>query len=216
MNLEQSRFNMVEQQIRTWDVFNQDILNIFLTLKRENFVLAEYKNIALSDVEIPLPGIQKMLYPRVEARLLQELDLNKHDKILQIGSGSGYVTAILAKLCAFVHSIELDEANQKLATANLTENGINNVSITSGNGINGMPAKAPYDKIFVGGALIEIPNSLKKQLKIGGKLVGFVGREPTMHAIVMEKLSDTEFKQKQLFETDLDYLVGEQVEQFKF
>lgn len=215
-NIEQIRLNMVEQQIRPWDVFNPEILNVFMTLKRENFVPELYKAIALSDVEIPLPGGGKMLFPRVEARLLQELNLNRHDKVLEIGTGSGYVTAILAKLSGFVYSIEIEDANKKLAAAHLTGNGITNVSLSSGNGIDGMPAKAPYDKIFVGGALVEIPDSLKKQLKVGGKLVGFIGREPIMHAIVMEKTSDTEFRQKQLFETDVDYLVGERAEKFSF
>jgi protein-L-isoaspartate(D-aspartate) O-methyltransferase len=215
-NMEQTRLNMVEQQIRPWDVSNPNILNAFMTLKRESFVSEAYKSIALSDIEIPLPGNGKMLFPRVEARLLQELDLNKHDKVLEIGSGSGYVTALLAKLSGFVHSIEIDDINKKLATENLTENGITNVSISSGNGISGMPAKAPFDKIFVGGALVEIPDNLKKQLKVGGKLVGFIGREPIMHAIVIDKISETEYRQKQLFETDVEYLVGEQIETFKF
>lgn len=215
-NIEQIRLNMVEQQIRTWDVFCPDILNIFLTLKRENFVPPGHKDIALSDIEIPLPGNQKMLFPRVEARLVQELNLNKNDKVLEIGTGSGFVTAILAKLSAFVYSIEVNEINKKLAMNNLTENGISNVSLTLGNGIEGLVAKAPYDKIFVGGALIEIPDNLKKQLKPGGKLVGFIGRHPIMHAIVMEKISDTEFKQKQLFETDISYLAGEHIQQFNF
>lgn len=215
-HLEQARLNMVEQQIRPWDVFNPEILNIFLTLKRENFVPDAYKNIAFSDVEVPLPGSQKMLYPRVEARLLQELNLNKQDKVLEIGTGSGYVTAALARLSGFVHSIEIDDNNRKLAVRNLTENGITNVSVTAGSGIDGMPAKAPYDKIFVGGALIEIPDSLKKQLKIGGRLVGFVGRKPVVHAIMLEKISEDKFQQKQLFETDVDYLIGEHTEQFNF
>jgi protein-L-isoaspartate(D-aspartate) O-methyltransferase len=187
-----------------------------MTLKRENFVPEAYKSIALSDVEIPLPGSGKMLFPRVEARLLQELNLSKHDKVLEIGAGSGYVTAILAKLSGFVHSIERDETNKKLAMNNLTENGITNVSLSSGNGIDGMPAKAPFDKIFIGGALVEISDSLKKQLKVGGKLVGFIGREPIMHAIVIDKISEIEFKQRQLFETNVEYLVGEQVEKFNF
>ncbi len=215
-NVEQTRLNMVEQQIRPWDVFNPDILNIFMTLKRENFVPVTHKNIALSDIEIPLPGSQKMLFPRVEARLLQELKLNKNDKVLEIGTGSGYVTAILAKLTAFVYSIEINETNKKLAMNNLTENGITNVSLTSGNGIEGMIAKAPYDKIFVGGAMVEISENLRKQLKVGGTLVGFIGRQPIMHAIIIEKISETEFKQKQLFETDIDYLIGEQTAKFNF
>ncbi|MCE3268282.1 MAG: protein-L-isoaspartate O-methyltransferase [Burkholderiales bacterium] len=215
-NIEQTRLNMVEQQIRTWDVFNPDILNIFLTLKRENFVPEAYYDIALSDIEIPLPGGQKMLFPRVEARMVQELDLNKSDKVLEIGTGSGYVTAVLAKLSAFVYSIEIDETNKKLAANNLTENGITNISLIPGNGIEGLIAKAPYDKIFIGGALVEIPENLKKQLKVGGKLVGFIGRDPVMHAIVMEKISEVGFRQKQLFETDIDYLIGEQTRQFNF
>jgi protein-L-isoaspartate(D-aspartate) O-methyltransferase len=215
-DIEQTRLNMVKCQIHTWDVLDENILNIFMTMKRENFVPSAYKSIALSDIEIPLPGSGKMLFPRVEARLLQELDLNKKDKVLEIGTGSGCVTAILAKLSAFVYSIETDETNKKFAMNNLTENGITNVSLTAGNGIGGLVAKAPYDKIFVGGALIVIPDGLKKQLKVGGKLVGFIGRDPIMHAIVMERIGETEFKQTQLFETEIDYLSGEQTEQFNF
>ncbi|MCC2625111.1 MAG: protein-L-isoaspartate O-methyltransferase [Burkholderiales bacterium] len=215
-DMEQTRLNMVKCQIHTWDVLDENILNIFMTVKRENFVPPAYKNIALSDIEIPLPSHGKMLFPRVEARLLQELDLTKKDKVLEIGTGSGYVTAILAKLSAFVYSIEIDETNKKFAMNNLTENGITNVSLTTGDGINGMVAKAPYDKIFIGGALVEIPENLKNQLKIGGKLIGFIGRDPVMHAIIMERISETEFNQKQLFETDIAYLTGEKTEQFNF
>lgn len=215
-NIEQTRLNMVEQQIRTWNVFDQDILNIYSTLKRENFVPGAYKDIALSEVEIPLPGIQKMLLPRVEARMLQALELNKRDKVLELGTGSGYVTAALAKLTGFIYSIEIDNTNSQLALANLTESGITNVGVIAGNGINGMPAKAPYDKIFVGGALQTIPDCLKKQLKVGGKLVGFFGYTPIMQAIVITKISEAEFSQKQLFETDIEYLVGAQSQQFNF
>jgi protein-L-isoaspartate(D-aspartate) O-methyltransferase len=215
-NIEQTRLNMVEQQIRPWDVFAPNILNIFMTLKRENFVPKAYKNIALSDIEIPLPGGQKMLFPRIEARLLQELNLAKHDKVLEIGTGSGYVTAILAKLAAFVYSIEISDINKKLAMNNLMENNITNVSLDDGDGINGIPNKAPYDKIFIGGALIKINNNLKQQLKIGGKLVGIIGHEPIMHGIIIDRISETEFHQKLLFETNIPYLIGEHTHKFNF
>jgi len=213
---EQARFNMVEQQIRTWDVLDNNVLDLLFSIKREGFVKPEYKEIAFSDLEIPLPGGQKMLCPKIEARLVQELKLNHNDKVLEIGTGSGYVTALMAKLAEFVYSVEIDEINREFAMNNLMQTGISNIDIISGNGINGLPNKAPYDKIFIGGALISIPSAIKQQLKVGGKLVGFVGNSPVMHAVLVEKISENEYKETQLFETQIEYLIGENTKQFKF
>jgi protein-L-isoaspartate(D-aspartate) O-methyltransferase len=216
MNIEQARFNMVEQQIRTCGVLDNVVLNLLSNMKRETFVKPDHKNIAFSDLEIPLPGGQKMLCPKVEARLVQELHLKPNDKVLEIGTGSGYVTALLAKLAEFVYSIEIDELNKDFAIGNLTQNGITNISIITANGIHGLPSKAPYDKIFIGGGLVIINDTIKQQLKIGGKLVGFIGVTPVMHAILIERLSEHEYIETQLFETDVDYLVSENTSHFKF
>jgi protein-L-isoaspartate(D-aspartate) O-methyltransferase len=127
MNVEQARFNMVEQQIRPWNVFDEKILSLLSQIKRENFVTEKYHNLAFSDIEIPLPGEQKMLFPRIEARLLQELQLNKKDKVLEIGTGSGYVTALISKMADFVYSVEINSQNKAFAQNNLTHVGIKNV-----------------------------------------------------------------------------------------
>ena len=115
MDFTTARFNMVEQQIRPWNMFDERVLELLSTIKREDFVQEQYRNLALSDIEIPLPGGQKMLFPRMEARLLQELVLRKRDKVLEIGTGSGYVTALLAKMSDFVYSLEINSQNKQFA-----------------------------------------------------------------------------------------------------
>lgn len=216
MDMEQARFNMVEQQIRPCDIQDDVLRELLFKLKREKFAPEQYKKLAFSDLEIPLPGGQKMLLPRIEAMLLQQLKLSKTDKVLEIGTGSGYVTALLAKQTDFVYSVEVEEQNKQLATYNLTYAGINNVSVIHANAINGLADKAPFDKIFIGGGLLSIPNSIKSQLKIGGKLVGIVGTRPIMHAVLVERIAESQYTEKKLFETDVDYLISENVEQFKF
>lgn len=216
MNFEQARFNMVEQQIRPWSVFDKKVLEQFGQIKREDFVADEYHELALADIEIPLPDGQKMLFPRVEARLLQELNLNKKDKVLEIGTGSGYITAILARLTNFVYSIEINANNKQFAISNLIKAGIKNATVIEADGTNGLPNKEPFDKIFIGGSLIEINNNLKKQLKVGGRLVGIIGVAPIMHAILIEKITENEYKQTQLFETCVDRLITISKDGFKF
>ena len=198
MNNDLARFNMVEQQIRPWNVFDEKVLDVLLKIKRENFVESQYANLAFSDVELPLPDGQKMLFPRMEARLLQELKLTKKDKVLEIGTGSGYVTALLAKLSDFVYSVEINNLNQKFAVANLSKNGTKNVTVVSGDGLNGLSSKAPFDKILIGGSIDSISDTLKKQLKVGGLLVAIVGKNPIMHAVVLEKISETEYNHSEL------------------
>lgn len=216
MNFEQARFNMVEQQVRPWNVFDENVLAMLTNVKREEFVSPEYKAIAFSDVEIPLPGGQKMLFPRVEARMLQELNLSKKDKVLEIGTGSGYVTAMLGKLTDFVYSIEINTKNKEFAVSNLTKAGIKNVSIIEGDGLNGLAAKAPFDKILVGGSLPVIPQTLKQQLKVGGHMVAVIGTKPAMHAVHITRVAENEFIEKQIFETIIDELTGAHQNQFKF
>lgn len=216
MNLEIARFNMVEQQIRPWNVFDEKVLKLLQTIKREDFVEEQYRNLALGDIELVLPGGQKMLFPRMEARLLQELELNKKDKVLEIGTGSGYVTALLAKLTDFVYSIEINEINKQFAINNLMKAGIKNISILEADGTHGLETKAPFDKIFVGGSLPEVNNELKHQLKVGGKLVAIIGDAPIMHAVVVTKISDTEFDETKLFETSVERLISTSTSTFIF
>ena len=203
MNIELARFNMIEQQIRPWNVFDENVLNTIKNTPREKFVQSQYVSIAFSDVEIPLPNSQKMLFPRIEARLLQELKLVSTDKVLEIGTGSGYVTAMLAKLVDFV----------KFAIQNLTNIGVKNVSIVAADGKFGLPDKAPFNKIFVGCGMNQISKELKSQLAIGGKLVAIVGNDYIMEAILIERTGQDSYSQKQLFETQLDKIT--EVNNFK-
>lgn len=216
MNIEQARFNMVEQQIRPCEIFNEKLLDLLIQVKREDFVPVAYKNIAFSDVEIPLPGGQKTLLPRVIAKLIQELAPKTTDKVLEIATGNGYVTALLAKMSDFVYSIEKSKTNLQLAINNLTHASINNVSVINADGTVGLEDKAPFNKIFVGGAFMTIPETLKTQLKIGGILVGFVGNKQVMHAIKIVRNSENNFIQTNLFETSVEYLENVPTEQFKF
>lgn len=216
MNFELARFNMVEQQIRPWNVFDEKILKLLGTVKREEFVQEQYRNLALSDVELPLPNGQKMLFPRMEARLLQELTLNKKDKVLEIGTGSGYVTALLAKLTDFVYSVEVDSLNKQFAIDNLVKAGIKNVSVIEADGINGLENKAPFDKIIVSGGVAHINDQLKKQLRVGGRMVAIVGKQPIMHATLIEKVGENEYKETKLFETSVDTLISNSTENFTF
>jgi protein-L-isoaspartate(D-aspartate) O-methyltransferase len=213
MNIELARFNMIEQQIRPWNVFDENVLNTIKNTPREKFVQSQYVSIAFSDVEIPLPNSQKMLFPRIEARLLQELKLVSTDKVLEIGTGSGYVTAMLAKLVDFVNSVEIDDLNRKFAIQNLTNIGVKNVSIVAADGKFGLPDKAPFNKIFVGCGMNQISKELKSQLAIGGKLVAIVGNDYIMEAILIERIGQDSYSQKQLFETQLDKIT--EVNNFK-
>lgn len=217
MNLSQARFNMIEQQIRPWNVFDNKLLDTEQQLSRENFVQPIYHDLAYADIELPLPGGQRMLFPRIETRLLQELHLTKKDKVLEIGTGSGFVTAVLAKLSDFVYSIEINDENREFAITNLGRAGIKNVTVIAGDGINGMPAKAPFNKIFLGGGIAKIPELLLQQLAVGGKLVAVCGQEQIMHAIVIERIGEQNFETSTLFETSTELLFAPSATQtFKF
>lgn len=175
MNIEQARFNMIEQQIRPWDVLDQDVLNLLSIVKRENFVPAAYRNIAFADLEIPLPAGQHMLFPRVEARVLQELAVKKHEVVLEIGAGSGYMAALLAARGRSVTTVEIEPELAKLAAENLTANGVSNAQVELGDGARGWKEGETYDVICVSGGLPVMPQEFLDQLKIGGRLAAFVG-----------------------------------------
>src|SRR5262249_5376187 len=153
MNIEQARFNMIEQQIRPWEVLDQDVLNLLTIVKRENFVPAAYRNIAFADLEIPLPGGERMLSPKVEARVLQELAVPKGETVLEIGAGSGYMPALLAHRGRSVTTVEISPELADFAKRNLAANGVTNVEVVTGDGALGWDLGAPYDVICVSGGL---------------------------------------------------------------
>jgi protein-L-isoaspartate(D-aspartate) O-methyltransferase len=201
MNIEQARFNMIEQQIRPWEVLDQDVLNLLSIVKRENFVPAAYRNIAFADLEIPLAGGEHMLAPRVEARVLQELAIAKHETVLEIGAGSGYMAALLAHRGRSVTSIEISPELADFARQNLAANGVANAEVVTGDGALGWPEGAPYDVICVSGGLPVMPQEFLEQLKIGGRIAAFVGSAPVMKAQIVTRVDEKQFRVSDVFET---------------
>jgi protein-L-isoaspartate(D-aspartate) O-methyltransferase len=206
---EQSRFNMVEQQIRPWDVLDPKVLELFKKVPREDFVPKQYKGLAFADLEIPLGEGQQMLSPKIEGRILQALAIKPTDKVLEIGTGAGYLTALMATQAKQVDSIELHAKLSAQAAKNIAAQRIKNAKLIVGDGAQGLAAKAPYDVIVFTGALSVPPNQqLEMQLAVGGRLFAVVGEPPVMEAILVERVSSDTFKRDTLFETCLPVLAN--------
>ena len=203
MNIEQARFNMIEQQIRPWNVLDQDVLDLLLVVKREDFVPPAYKGLAFVDSEIPLPGGEAMFTPKLEARLLQEVQLRKHENVLEIGAGSGYMAALLAHKGRHVTSIEILPELKSLAEENLAKAGVSNVTVELGNGAEGWPTGAPFDVIVISGALEVLPDAFLKQIKVGGRIAVILGEAPAMTANIITRVSDTAYDTVKVFETSV-------------
>jgi len=219
-DVEQARFNMVEQQIRPWDVLDTNVLDALMVVRRELFVPPAYRAMAFSDLEIPLEigatnTRQTMLAPRVEARLAQELQLTATDCVLEIGTGSGYQAALLAHLAQQVTSIEIDSQLAAFAQNNLQTNHVSNVKVETGDGHNGW-GTTEYDAILVTGSVPVVPDALKYQLRIGGRLVVIVGQAPVMTACRITRTTAASFETVNLFETIVKPLRGTTVSQFTF
>jgi protein-L-isoaspartate(D-aspartate) O-methyltransferase len=222
MDFEKARFNMVEQQVRPWDVLDQSVLDLLFVVKREDFVPPAYRALAFSDLEIPLriDGVDTgecMWSPKLEARLLQELALKPHENVLEVGTGSGHLTALLAHKAHHVASIEIDARLEAFGATNLARAGVHNVRLEVGDGSRGWVSRAPYDAIVMTGSLPMIPSTLRNQLKIGGRLAAVVGSGPVMSAEIVTRVSDTSFDTVRLFETWLKPLRNvEQPSSFRF
>jgi len=201
MNLEQARFNMIEQQIRPWEVLDAHVLHLLSVVKREDFVPAGFRNLAFVDMEIPLAGGQCMLAPRVEARMLQDLGIQKHEKVLEIGTGSGYMAALLAHRAHRVISLEINAELARSARANLQAAGVLNAEVRHLDGSRGVPVEAPFDVIVLSGSLAEIPPSLLTHLKPGGRLGAVIGDEPMMRATFVTRVGDAQFRTLQPWDT---------------
>ncbi|KVQ47356.1 protein-L-isoaspartate O-methyltransferase [Burkholderia territorii] len=218
MNIENARFNMIEQQIRPWDVLDLDVLGLLSIVKRENYVLPEHRALAFADLELPLPGGgSKMLFPRVEARVLQELAVKKHENVLVVGAGSGYLTALFAHRAQHVTAVDIDPAIARFAADNLRNDGVTNAEVVLGDGSLGWPDKAPYDVICVAGGLPVVPQQMLEQLKVGGRLSAFVGGRPVMKAQIITRIDDKQYRVADVFETYVDHLVNAiEPSRFKF
>jgi protein-L-isoaspartate(D-aspartate) O-methyltransferase len=208
MNIEQARFNMIEQQIRPWNVLDQDVLDLLHVVKREQFVPAAYQNLAFADVEIPLPGGEAMLAPKIEARIMQEVGVKKHETVLEIGTGSGYMAALLAHRAAKVTTVEINPETAELARKNLANAGIHNVTVEVGNGAQGWEKGAPYDVIVISGALEVLPEAILEQVKVGGRVAAIVGQAPVMEAEIVTRTGENTYSTVKLFETNVRYLTG--------
>ncbi len=208
MNIEQARFNMIEQQIRPWNVLDQDVLDLLLVVKREDFVPAAYKALAFVDTEIPLPGGEAMFTPKIEARILQEIGLKKHENVLEIGAGSGYMAALLAHKGRHVTTVEISPELKEMAQANLARAGVTNVTVELGDGAQGWSAGAPFDAIVISGALEALPEAFLKQVKVGGRIAAIIGQAPVMTAQVITRVSETAYDTVKVFETNVKQLSG--------
>ena len=208
MNFDQARYNMIEKQIRPWEVLDQDTLDLFSRIHREDFVPEDYQALALSDISIPLLHGQVTMAPKVEARLLQALRVEKHEKVLEIGTGCGYLTALLASRAAMVHSVDIFADFTQQARPKLDKYGFDNVRLTTGDAINGWPGEAPYDVIVVTGSVAQLGEAFQQQLNINGRLFVIVGSSPVMEARVVTRVGNAEFSTESLFETDLPALIG--------
>ncbi len=208
MNIEQARFNMIEQQIRPWDVLDPEVLDLLFVVKREDFVPPAYRNLAFADMEIPIGSGQVMLAPRVEAKLLQELGVRKTDKVLEIGTGSGYMAALLAARAEYVVSVESRPEIAEIARQNLERVGVTNVTIEIGDGANGWAQRGPYDVIVMSGSVPVLPSALLKQLRVGGRLAAIVGEAPVMEAQLITCSAEGAYNTINLFETVVQPLDG--------
>ena len=219
MNMEQARFNMIEQQIRPWDVLDQTVLDTFRFLPREKFVPNEYSNLAFADMEIPLGREEFMMHPRVEARMLQELTIKPTDSCLEIGTGSGFMTACLAHLGEHVDSVEIYSDFSIIAEERLSQVGITNFSLYNDDAHSGWQGNndKEYDIIAVTGSVPEYIDAFEQRLSIGGRLFITVGTGYLMHALLIQRENEQTFNRTVLFETRLNALLGaEPAENFSF
>ncbi len=217
MNLEKARFNMVEQQIRTWMVLEPAALAVLSTVEREKFTQSPYQSLAYSETEIHLAQGQTMLPPRIDARLMHDLHLQGHETVLEIGTGSGYLTALLAHRAHQVISLEMHPELAQAAQANLRAAGVHNADVRVGHGALDKVSEAPFDAIVLGGSVAEVPQSLLNQLKVGGKLIAIVGDEPIMHATLFTRVADQQWQSRALWDTAVPALEGfSKTSSFKF
>ncbi|MFO1261725.1 MAG: protein-L-isoaspartate O-methyltransferase [Rhodoferax sp.] len=200
-HLEQARFNMIEQQIRPWEVLDPAVLALLSVVKREEFVPLAHKALAFVDMELPLPGGQCMLAPKVEARLLQELNVQPHEKVLEIGAGSGYMAALLAHRAQRVITLEINPELARLARTNLQQAGIRNVEVREADGAKDVAVDGPFDVILLSGSVAEVPQPLLNQLKVGGRLAAIVGYDPVMRATIVTRGGETAFHAIQPWDT---------------
>ena len=197
MNFAQARFNMIEQQIRPWNVLDSAVLELLSIVPREDFVPSEQRLLAFADIEIALPAGQCMLAPRLEARMLQDLALQPHESVLEIGAGSGFMAALLSHRAHHVLSVELVPELAELARNNLQKVGIRNVTVRQADGAHLAASEGSFDAIVLSGSVTQVPQDLLQRLNVGGRLIAIVGDEPVMRATIVTRTSSTDFRTTQ-------------------
>jgi len=211
MNIELARFNMIEQQIRPWQVLDPAVLDLLSIVRREDFVPPKHRALAFVDTQVPLldsPHGPCMLEPKVEARLLQELRVKRSDSVLEIGTGSGFMAALLAHVAREVTTVEVDPTLAERARRNLERAGLSRVRVVHGDAARALPSGGPWDVILLSGSVAEVPKSLLQQLKPGGRLAAIVGTPPIMRARLFTRVSDSSWSDSELFDTVAPRLEG--------
>lgn len=208
---------MVEQQVRPWDVLDDKVLQTLELVPRDQYVPSQFTGLAYADTAIPLNDSQSMMHPVIEGRILQLLNIQPEDNILEIGTGSGYLTACMAHLGCHVESVEIDETLAKQATQTLLEQGVFNINLSCANGLELPDTRKQYDVIVLTGSVTEIPEAFKKALAVNGRLFVVEGKAPAMQAHLITRSSETEWTDESIFETVLAPLVyGEADPEFQF
>lgn len=211
MNIEQARFNMIEQQIRPWDVLDAHVLQLLAVIKREDFVPLAHKALSFVDMDIPLGSLvlgECMLSPKVEARILQDLQVNKHETVLEIGTGSGFMTAMLAHRAQFVTTLEINADLATKASQNLEQADVYNAKVIEADGSKDLTNFGTFNVIVLSGSVAQIPANILNMLKVGGRCMAIVGDEPVMRATLVQRISDTAFETKQSWDTIAPRLHG--------
>jgi len=208
MNFEQARFNMVEQQIRTWEVLDPEVLDLLFRVKREQFVPAEHRDIAFADLEIPIGHGEAMMQPKVEARILQELAIQPHETVYEVGTGSGYFTALAASRARHVTSAEIHPELSRRAAESLRRAGIANVTLLEGDSATIPLIDSAVDVLVVTGSMPIVPQAFLDRLSPAGRLFAVVGDVPVMEALLVRQLERGAFQQTKLFETVLKPLAN--------
>jgi len=208
MNFERARFNMVEQQIRPWEVLDGRVLSLLESIHREDFVPVKYRKLAFADMSIPLEAGQVMMRPNIEGRVLQALDLGEDETVLEIGTGSGFITACLASLAKSVVSVEIIEELHETAVAGLEEKNIRNTELFVGDVMRGWQPEQAHDVVVVTGSVPVVPEQFLGWVNPGGRMFVITGDSPAMEARLLTRLDVTQWREESLFETDLPRLIN--------
>jgi len=208
MDIDKARKNVIEQQIRPWGGLNVDANQALSEIPRENFVPKEYQGLVFADIEIPISGNCKMFSPKIEGRILDSLNIQKHETILEIGTGSGYLTAVLSKLAKSVMSIEIDQELSESARNAINKLDLDNIELKVGDALKHDFSNQQYDVIIIGCAVPELNNDFNRLIKPSGRMFAVVGSKNKMKASIISSNNENEWQYRALFETHLDYMLG--------